>query len=298
MSDQQSCLQCCQSGGRQEPIQDDEVVVRLGHTRESVLCSVNGMQLRCGDDVVVPTRYGDDIARVLGCVTDATRDEYDKPVAIIRTASDEDRRIAAENDRDADEALGFAKQLVDQRGLSMSMVSAHYSIDRSRLVLLFTAETRVDFRDLVKDLVHEYRVRIELRQIGVRDESRIVGGLGICGRVLCCNGVSDRLKAVSIRMAKAQNLSLNSAKISGPCERLLCCLEYEYDFYRDAKRGVPGVGARVYWGEESLRVSDVNLLTRVVRIDNRERSATLSAERIRYDSGDQRWVVLDDAGDS
>ena len=298
MNDQQTCAPCCHSGSGHEPIQNDVVVVRLSHTGENVLCTVNGMQLRCRDDVVVPTRYGDDIARVLGCVTEATRSEYDKPVTIIRTASDEDRRITAENDRDAAQALAFAKQLVDQRNLPMSMVSAHYSIDRSRLVLLFTAETRIDFRDLVKDLVHEYRVRIELRQIGVRDESRIVGGLGICGRVLCCNGVSDRLKAVSIRMAKAQNLSLNSAKISGPCERLLCCLEYEYDFYRDAKRGVPGVGARVYWGEESLRVSDVNLLTRTVRIDSRERSATLPAERIRYDSGDQRWVVLEEAGDS
>ena len=124
----------------------------------------------------------------------------------------------------------------------MKLVSAHYLLEEPKVLFYFSAESRVDFRELVKDLVSVFKIRIELRQIGVRDEARVTGGCGVCGRVLCCHGVTDKLVPVSIKMAKDQNLSLNSMKISGPCGRLLCCLAYEYGFYRDARRELPGRG--------------------------------------------------------
>jgi len=144
-------------------------------------------------------------------------------------------------------------------------VSAHYLLDEQKILFFFTAENRVDFRDLVKDLVAVFKMRIELRQIGVRDEARVLGGLGICGRVLCCNCVTDRLRPVSIKMAKEQNLTLNSMKISGPCGRLLCCLSYEFDVYREARQQFPPVGTRIPYDGEEFRVAEINVLARRVR---------------------------------
>ena len=141
--------------------------------------------------------------------------------------------------------------------------------------------------------MHEFKVRIELRQIGVRDEARIVGGLGVCGRVLCCNGISDHLKAVSIKMAKVQGLSLNSAKISGPCGRLLCCLEYEYDFYREEKRGLPNVSTRVKYEDTLFRITEVNVLTGRIRIEGDGRVLSFPVGQLYQDPKTQRWTVAE-----
>ena len=136
-------------------------------------------------------------------------------------------------------AFALCREKIEARGLEMKLVSAHYLLDEQKILFFFTAENRVDFRELVKDLVSVFKMRIELRQIGVRDEARVVGGLGICGRALCCNAITDKLRPVSIKMAKEQNLTLNSMKISGPCGRLLCCLSYEFDVYREARQTLP-----------------------------------------------------------
>ena len=270
------------------------VVVRVVQTRETLLCRVSdGVELTCTDHVVVPTRYGRDLAKVIGPVSDENRDRYGEAVTLHRVAAPEDLERYRENEERGREALAICRDMVDRHGLPMALVNAHYVLDEPRLVFFFSAESRVDFRELVRDLVQEFRLRIELRQIGVRDESRMVGGLGVCGRVLCCNGVSDRLKAVSIKMAKVQGLSLNSMKISGPCGRLLCCLEYEYEFYREATRGLPNVGARVRHDDVSFRITEVNVLTGQVRLEGEGRSITVSMDQVRQDPRTMRWTIVE-----
>jgi cell fate regulator YaaT (PSP1 superfamily) len=249
------------------------------------------MTLSCGDHVVINTKYGRDLARVLGCVSDDNRQQWGDPIAVHRKAVKEDLDRYASNEEKAVAAAARCREMIDEHELPMTLVSAHYVLDEPRLVFFFTAEARVDFRALVRALVAEFHLRIELRQIGVRDESRLVGGLAVCGRVLCCHGISDKLKPVSIKMAKVQNLSLNSMKISGPCGRLLCCLEYEYDFYRDEKRGLPHEGSRVLWEDSTFRITEVNIITRQIRIEGDGRVVVLPIERFHRDGENQRWMV-------
>lgn len=283
---------CC--AGRFHIVGDGtaRVLVRVAKTGETHVAPVaSGVSLSCSDYVIIPTRYGRDLARVVGPVAENDSSHGD-PVSIQRVATHADVERYNENEKKADDALLICRERVKQHGLDMALVRAHYVLDEPRLVFFFTAESRVDFRDLVKDLVHEFRLRIELRQIGVRDEARMVGGLGVCGRVLCCNAVSDRLKAVSIKMAKTQGLSLNSMKISGPCGRLLCCLEYEYDFYRDAKRGLPNVGGRIKADESLLRITEVNVLNSTLRAEGDGRSVVVPTDRVRQDPKTQRWMIV------
>jgi cell fate regulator YaaT (PSP1 superfamily) len=249
------------------------------------------MTLLCGDYVVVPTKYGRDLARVLGPVSPENRSFWGEPSNVHRLAVDEDLERYERNEGKAQDALRVCREKIEHHRLPMSLVSAHYVLDEPRLVFFFTAESRVDFRELVKDLVAEFHLRIELRQIGVRDEARLIGGLGVCGRVLCCHGITDKLKPVSIKMAKVQNLSLNSMKISGPCGRLLCCLEYEFDFYREEKRGLPHEGSRVKHDGTLFRVTEVNVLKQRIRLEGDGRVLEFPPDRIVHDSGSQKWVV-------
>jgi len=250
-----------------------------------------GMELSCGDFVVISTKYGRDLARVLGTVAAENRDRWGEVTAVHRIAVQEDLDRYEHNERKALEAETVCRERIREHKLPMQLVSAHYVLDEPRLVFFFTADSRVDFRGLVKDLVAQFHLRIELRQIGVRDESRLLGGLGVCGRVLCCHGITDKLKPVSIKMAKVQNLSLNSMKISGPCGRLLCCLEYEYDFYRQEKRGLPHEGSRVKFEDALFRITEVNILTRKIRIEGDGRVIELPLDRFYQDSQTQRWMV-------
>ena len=274
------------------------VLVRVAKTGETHVAPVEkGVSLSCSDYVIIPTRYGKDLARVVGPVEQGNT-TYGDPVSIQRVAAASDIERYNENEKKANDALLICRERAEQHGLDMALVRAHYVLDEPRLVFFFTAESRVDFRDLVKDLVHEFRLRIELRQIGVRDEARMVGGLGVCGRVLCCNSVSDRLKAVSIKMAKTQGLSLNSMKISGPCGRLLCCLEYEYDFYRDARRGLPNVGGRVKYRDSLLRITEVNVLTDTIRIEGDGMNLAVPTHRVKQDPKTQRWTLHEEDADA
>ena len=204
---------------------DGVALARTVHCGETQLADLpDGMELSCGDYVVLATKYGRDLARILGPVSPENRDRWGDASTVHRKAVKEDLERYEQNEKKAEDAAQTCREMITSHKLPMQLVSAHYVLDEPRLVFFFTAESRVDFRSLVKDLVAKFHLRIELRQIGVRDESRLVGGLGVCGRVLCCHGITDKLKPVSIKMAKVQNLSLNSMKISGPCGRLLCCL--------------------------------------------------------------------------
>lgn len=190
------------------------------------------------------------------------------------------------------QAIKVCKEKIEKHKLDMKLVTAHFLLSEPKALFFFTAEERVDFRELVKDLVSVFKMRIELRQIGVRDESRVLGGLAVCGRDFCCHCVSDQLDPVTIKMAKEQNLSLNSLKISGPCGRLLCCLSYEYDFYLEEKQSYPPEGSRLKIGDELFRVSEVNILSKTVSCSGSEgRNVTIPRESLFYSAKNSRWEV-------
>jgi cell fate regulator YaaT (PSP1 superfamily) len=186
------------------------------------------------DYVIVETARGIEYGEVVVGRREVTEDDVVLPLKqVIRIASSEDARIVAENKQLAKKAMVIFKEKVAAHGLEMKLVDAEYTFDKNKLIFYFTAEGRVDFRELVKDLAAVFRVRIELRQIGVRDEAKLLGGIGPCGRILCCSTWMGEFDPVSIRMAKDQSLSLNPTKISGLCGRLMCCLKFENDSYQE-----------------------------------------------------------------
>lgn len=246
-----------------------------------------------GDRVIAPTRYGKDMCTVLGTVTAPGFVRADDVVKIERMALAADIERRALDEEKERKAYVLCQEKIKAHNLPMKLVFAHYLFDEQKVLFFFTADSRVDFRNLVKDLVGIFKMRIELRQIGVRDEARVVGGCGVCGRVLCCHGVTDKLVPVSIKMAKDQNLSLNSLKISGPCGRLLCCLAYEYGFYREARRSMPGEGVRIPYDGTVFRVIEVNVPAGRLRLSG-EDGRYIEAMASRFIQKDGRWAMLDE----
>ncbi|MBS3886432.1 MAG: stage 0 sporulation family protein [Dethiobacter sp.] len=192
----------------------------------------DGNELLRGAFAIVETSRGLEFGEVVVAPKEVADEEVILPLKkVIRTASEEDCQKILENRQKEEEAFDLALQKIHEHSLEMKLVDVEYTFDRSKVIFYFTADGRVDFRELVKDLATVFRTRIELRQIGVRDEAKMVGGLGPCGRILCCHTFLGEFEPVSIRMAKDQNLSLNPTKISGVCGRLMCCLRYESDAY-------------------------------------------------------------------
>ena len=220
-----------------------------------------------GDQVVVETDRG----RALGTVVMPPRevDAADIPEDlknILRPAGDEDIALAASNAAREKEAFRFCQQRVQERKMAMKMVRAEYLFDGSKIIFYFTADGRVDFRELVKDLAHYFHTRIEMRQIGVRDEAKLTGGIGICGRELCCCTFLTEFAPVSVKMAKEQGLALNPTKISGQCGRLLCCLGYEFETYCALKKALPKCGRRLQIDGREMEVIDQNVLAQTVTV--------------------------------
>ncbi len=200
-----------------------------------------------------------------------------------------------ENNSKEESALLLCREKIQKHKLNMKLVTTHFLLGEPKVLFFFTAEERVDFRDLVKDLVSVFRMRIELRQIGVRDESRLIGGLSVCGRDYCCHAITREMDPVTIKMAKEQNLSLNSVKISGPCGRLLCCLAYEYDYYMEEKAGYPPEGTRIKIDRELWKVTEINILSRKLHLQASEgRSLYVPLEYISYDSQTGFWNIDED----
>ncbi|MFP4483656.1 MAG: stage 0 sporulation family protein [Spirochaetaceae bacterium] len=273
------------------------VAVKVLYSSETELCEAgDDEELHTGQLVVIPTRYGADIGRVLGPVAPENVGRWKEVRDILRVATESDiERFNANRDQ-SEEAFEVCRRRIDKRRLDMKLVSAHYVLDNSRLLFFFTADDRVDFRELVKDLVSEFHTRIELRQIGVRDDARILGGVGVCGRTLCCHGMTDRLKPVSIKMAKVQNLALNSMKISGPCGRLLCCLAYEHDTYVEARSELPNEGTRIPHEDTVFRLVELNVLAKTARLSSRDgRYLTCSTDQLVYDRDASRWRIREHA---
>ncbi|MDR1931853.1 MAG: hypothetical protein LBQ57_03410 [Spirochaetales bacterium] len=279
------------------------MVAKILHSSETELCSPKeSMQLQAGDYVILATRYGKDIGRILGPVHEFNM-RLDEGAGqpslheVVRMATEEDLRRYEESRAKEEEAFTLCKQKILQHNLDMKLVSAHYIFDEAKILFFFTADARVDFRELVKDLVTVFKMRIELRQIGVRDESRVMGGIGVCGRHYCCHGITDKLKPVSIKMAKVQNLSLNSMKISGPCGRLLCCLSYEFETYSEEKKKLPGEGCKIAYDDSVFKITEINILSRTVKLLSDDgRLLEIPTSRIYYDQKTGRWQIKDIAG--
>jgi cell fate regulator YaaT (PSP1 superfamily) len=280
------------SGTELEPLAPDTPIyhLRLSYSNETFLAAHQGEPLAPGAMVLIPTRYGRDLAQVIGPIKGRSPQALSALVRIERPASAEEMEKFRENKRQEQEAFSICKQKIAAHKLDMKLVSVHYLLEESKILFFFTAENRVDFRELVKELVAMFKARIELRQIGVRDESRVLGGLGVCGRGYCCHTVSDKLQPVSIKMAKDQNLSLNSMKISGPCGRLLCCLAYEHCFYHEQRRLVPPEGSRISYDGVLWKVTEVNVVVNLIRLSAEDgRQLQLPASRFEKDEG--RWRI-------
>ena len=212
-------------------------------------------------DVVVETARGLEYGKIVVGPKEIEEEKLISPLKpIIRIATEEDKAIYRENKEKAKETFEICQQKIKEHGLTMFLIDCEYTFDRNKLIFYFTAEGRIDFRELVKDLASIFKTRIELRQIGVRDEAKSIGGLGTCGRKLCCSSWLGDFQPVSIKMAKDQSLSLNPTKISGICGRLFCCLKYEHDVYVEAIEKMPVVGSVVKVENQKGKVIEINPL--------------------------------------
>jgi cell fate regulator YaaT (PSP1 superfamily) len=263
--------------------------LRLFYSQETFLAIYKGETLSPRSMVIVPTRYGKDLAQIIGPVS-GNGISIQEIVWIDRPAEKDDLEKARYNRSLERDAFTICKEKIENHRLEMKLVLVHYLLEESKILFFFTAENRVDFRELVKDLVGVFKMRIELRQIGVRDEARVTGGLGICGRGYCCHMVSDKLRPVSIKMAKDQNLSLNSMKISGPCGRLLCCLSYEYGFYSEQRRLIPQEGARISHGDTQWKVLEVNIVSGRLKL-GADDGRIISVTADQFERADNRWRI-------
>lgn len=226
------------------------------------------LEIEAGDHVIVETARGVEMGNVILAPKEVEDDKVVSPLkAVIRVATEEDEKTVEKNRAKEKEAFQICMQKIEKHKLEMKLVDAEYTFDNNKLLFYFTADGRIDFRELVKDLAAVFRTRIELRQIGVRDETKILGGVGICGRGLCCHTYLSEFAPVSIKMAKEQNLSLNPTKISGVCGRLMCCLKNEQDTYEYLNSRLPSIGDHVTT-PEGLKgvVQSVNVLRQLVKV--------------------------------
>ena len=237
----------------------------------------DGMEFAAGDHVIIDTARGAEFGFVTGGNHRIPEKDVVAPLRkVIRKATEQDEKIHEENRAKEARAHEICLQKIADHGLDMQLVSAEYAFDGSKILFYFTADERVDFRELVKNLASVFHTRIELRQIGVRDKAKMVGGLGICGRPFCCATFLDDFQPVSIKMAKTQNLSLNPTKISGTCGRLMCCLKYEQEAYEDLIRSAPKMDSFVDTPEGRGTVTDVDLLRQRVKVRMEDSPETLN----------------------
>lgn len=233
-----------------------------------------GLDIKMGDYVIVETARGVECGEVVLAKREVKDEELAAPLKpVIRIANERDYKIIEQNKKKESDAFKICEEKIAAHRLKMNLIDVECTYDNNKLLFYFTAENRVDFRELVKDLAAVFRTRIELRQIGVRDEAKMLGGLGICGQPFCCSTFLGEFQPVSIKMAKEQGLSLNPTKISGTCGRLMCCLKYEQESYEELLRTTPKVGAIVKTPEGRGVVEEVNLLTGKLRVKNDETEA-------------------------
>ena len=238
------------------------ISVKFKETGRAYYFSPAGKNVKVGDKVIVETQNGNEFGTVFEANHNVEDENVVKPLKkMVRFAGEKDYKKLEDNKKKEKEAFSLCEKLIADHKLDMKLVEVEYSFDGGKIVFFFTSEGRVDFRELVKDLAAKFHTRIELRQIGVRDEAKMLGGIGICGRPYCCKQFLNDFEPVSIKMAKEQGLSLNPTKISGSCGRLMCCLKYEEDAYEYLNSFTPHVGATVKTKDGLATVVDVNIIT-------------------------------------
>ncbi|MGB9679985.1 MAG: PSP1 domain-containing protein [Thermoanaerobacteraceae bacterium] len=225
------------------------------------------LPIQIGDYVILETVRGIEFGEVVVGKKQVSENEIVAPLKkVLRIATKEDIEHYNNNKENEAEAFNICLDKIKEHGLEMNLIDVEYTFDNNKIIFYFTADGRVDFRELVKDLATIFKTRIELRQIGVRDESKIIGGLGPCGRPLCCSTFLGDFEPVSIKMAKDQNLSLNPTKISGICGRLMCCLKYEQDVYESIRSELPKVGSIIMAEEKEMKVAEVDVIRRKLKV--------------------------------
>ncbi len=246
------------------------------------------LEIKRNDHVIVETARGIEYGTVVGDPRDVEEDKVVQPLkSVLRVATPKDDEQEAANRQKEKEAFKICLEKINKHGLQMKLIDAEYTFDNNKVLFYFTADGRIDFRELVKDLAAVFKTRIELRQIGVRDETKILGGIGICGRALCCHTHLSEFAPVSIKMAKEQNLSLNPTKISGVCGRLMCCLKNEEETYEELNKRLPNVGDFVTT-DDGLKgeVHSVNVLRQLVKVivdvDDEKEIQEYKAEQLRF----------------
>lgn len=261
----------------------DVVGVRFKKAGKIYYFDPGDLSIQKDEFVIVETVRGVEFGRVVTPRKQVGEKDVVLPLKkVVRIADQKDRLIVEENKTAAKEAYDVCSDKVNEHQLDMKLVDVEYTFDRNKVIFYFTADGRVDFRELVKDLASIFRTRIELRQIGVRDEAKMLGGIGPCGRMLCCSTFLGDFDPVSIKMAKDQNLSLNPTKISGLCGRLMCCLKYENDEYETAKELLPDLGAMIVTPNGPGKVVGLNILERIMQVDvaGQERVLEFTLEEI------------------
>lgn len=234
-----------------------------------------------GDKVVVETIRGLELGELVSDLKDLSEFNLDTELKKIkRKANRADLELFAYNEAKAEKSLEICKEIVNEYDLDMHLVSCEYTLDASKVIFMYTSETRVDFRELLKELASVFKCRIELRQIGPRDKSKIVGGLGSCGLPLCCSSFLGEFDGVSINMAKNQMLAINIDKISGACGRLLCCLKYEDDTYTKEKQRFPKIGSKVKYDNKIVKVTGLNVISDLVKIEHDGNISFVSLDEI------------------
>jgi len=246
------------------------VFVRLSNGKAEEFDAVD-LDIDTGESVIVETERGLVLGKVLSPPREKEKRFFLKsPRKVSRKATPEDLEQFEKNQQLEKEAFQFCLRKIKERGLNMKLVKTEILLDRSKALFYFTSEKRVDFRELVRDLAAEFRMRIEMRQIGVRDEAKMISGIGSCGKELCCRKFLNRFELVSVKMAKEQNLALNPAKISGICGRLMCCLAYEFPTYMELKKDLPKVGKHISTRAGKGKIIRQNVLSRTVTVELEE----------------------------
>ena len=242
------------------------VGIKLNKNGKVYFFDSNGYNLSNGDNVIVETEKGLQYGDVVDCLIDVSNKKKMDYKKVIRIATKNDLKKHLNNLKDADKALLKCNELISEYNLDMRILDVSYTFDREQLIFRFISDNRVDFRQLAKELGAIFKTRIELRQVGIRDKAKELGGFGPCGRKLCCNNFLTEFDSVSINMAKNQNLSLNPTKINGVCGRLLCCLKYENDNYTEYKKGLPDVGHRIKTEKGEGKVLSVDVFKRTYKV--------------------------------
>lgn len=240
----------------------------------------HGLDIKMNDKVIVETARGVECGEVVLCGREIDETQFSNPIKqVIRIATPEDFAVIEKNKAKEKDAFKICEEKIKHHKLKMNLIDVECTFDNSKLLFYFTAEGRIDFRELVKDLAAVFRTRIELRQIGVRDEAKMLGGLGICGRQFCCSQFLGEFQPVSIKMAKEQSLSLNPTKISGTCGRLMCCLKYEQENYEELLKTTPKVGAIVKTADGRGVVEEANIITGKLRIKLDKTDAVVTLDK-------------------